>query len=70
MIKDNASQNTPILLCGGSQVNDNMFRPFYLFHLGHHQVKLRNKGGVLQSEYSFYKYNVYNCILVKIIYTL
>ena len=28
-----------LLLCSGNQVNDNMFRPMYLFQLGHHQVK-------------------------------
>jgi hypothetical protein len=27
-----------LLLCSGNQVNDNMFRPLYLFQLGHHQV--------------------------------
>jgi hypothetical protein len=70
MIYDNASQNTTILLCGGSQVNDNMFRPFYLFQLGHHQVKRRNKRGVLQSIYNFYKYTIIHIILVKTIFTL
>jgi hypothetical protein len=28
-----------LLLCSGNQVNDNMFRPLYLFQLGHNQVK-------------------------------
>jgi hypothetical protein len=28
-----------LLLCGGKQVNDNMFRPLYLLQLGRHQVK-------------------------------
>jgi hypothetical protein len=27
-----------LLLCSGDQVNDNMFRPFYLFQLGHHLI--------------------------------
>jgi hypothetical protein len=30
---------TQQLLCSGNQVNDNMFRPLYLFQFGHHQVK-------------------------------
>ena len=30
MIQDNVSQNTTLVLCGGSQVNDNMFRPLFI----------------------------------------
>jgi hypothetical protein len=41
-----------LLLCNGNQVNDNMFRPLYLFQIGHHQVK------TLVTKEEFYKVHI------------
>jgi hypothetical protein len=41
-----------LLLCSGNRMNDNMFRPLYLFQLGHHQVQ------TLVTKEEFYKVHV------------
>jgi hypothetical protein len=47
-----------LLLCSGNQVNDNMFRPVYLFQLGHHQVKTLVTKEEFCNAYSIYKCNM------------
>jgi hypothetical protein len=52
--KINASQNTTIILCGGNQVNDNMFRPIHLFPSGQNLVTKEE----FYNAYSVIQYDV------------